>query len=123
MSFRGNQFPQLASPAVTICRFGTGWGFCFNKPSQKEVIGTKKYVEIDVDKDNRRIYFRFTSFKRDGVLTVSISGRKSSYRSLNTLATVPAGLLESLKVVISEKKQYVLHRYNIFGDGPWCIYL
>lgn len=121
MSHRGNQFPRIASPAVTICKFGNGWGFLFNQPCQKEAIGTKKYVEVTVDKRSKRINFRFVSKKDDSgnISTVSISGH-SSYRSRHAVAGVPAGFLESLKVSISEKRQYVLHQENRFDDS-WHI--
>lgn len=116
MSSRGNQFPQLKSPAVTICHLGNGWGFCFNKPCQREAIGTKKFVEITTDRENRRIYLKFVSFKKKDTITVSICGKKSSYRSATNLAGIPVGLLESFPMRVSEKRQFVLHRNGMFGD-------
>ena len=118
MSFRGNQFPSLASPAVTVCRFGLGWGLCFNRPAKKEAIGTKKFVRITPDKESGLIRVEFLSSKSDGCY--SIAGKGSAYRDVVCLAHISEEQTKWFMLNGKEKKQFILRKKSAFSS-EWYI--
>lgn len=108
-----DNFFKLMSPAVTLFFYRRMPAIYFNNIARDEVILHKKFVGLSVDKENRRIEFRFCDSNSENFFKIN------NWQNNSRVVLIPTHFFKNMGVSPNKKRAFILHRNGSrFSNTP-----